>query len=260
MSEGKGNRHGIFIGIIIFLCILCVLATGIYGLRQFINYKTAAGNEAAGYGVTVTGSTTRDFDSDLIVWRGNFSRTAPTTQEAYAQLKNDADIIRQYMQAKNVQDDELVFSSVNIMPNYTYEYFDNGNLKDSYLASYTLQQSITIQSPNVDNIEEISRDITQLIDSGVDFMSEAPEYYYTKLDDLKLEMIADATDNAKQRAELMAENSGGEIGKLLNATLGVFQITAQNSATDEFSAGGVLNTSSRAKTAQVTVKLFYEVK
>ena len=78
------------------------------------------------------------------------------------------------------------------------------------------------------------------------------------MDELKLQLIEEATQNAKQRIDIMAEGTGGKAGKLLNANLGVFQITAQNSDS-EYSYGGSFDTSSRNKTASITVKLNYGV-
>ena len=125
---------------------------------------------------------------------------------------------------------------------------------------YTLSQEVSITSNDVDKVEKISRDISALIESGVEFTSNSPEYYYTKLDELKLELIQRATDNAKQRVDIITENSGATKGELLSANLGVFQITAQNSASEEYSYGGTFNTSSRLKTATITVNLNYSLK
>ena len=85
------------------------------------------------------------------------------------------------------------------------------------------------------------------------FASEEPEYYYTKLDELKLQLIEEATQNAKDRIDLMAQGTGSTVGELSSANLGVFQITAQNSNT-EYSYGGYFDTSSRNKTASITVR------
>ena len=97
-----------------------------------------------------------------------------------------------------------------------------------------------------------------MIEANVEFTSEAPEYYYTKLDELKLQLIDEATQNAKERIDIMAAGTGGKTGKLLTANLGVFQITAQNTNSD-YSYGGSFDTSSRQKTASITVKLNYSV-
>jgi hypothetical protein len=74
---------------------------------------------------------------------------------------------------------------------------------------------------------------------------------------LKIEMIANATKDANQRATKIAENAGSKVGGLKNANMGVFQIVAQNSS-EEYSYGGSFNTDSKRKTASITVKLEYE--
>lgn len=108
-------------------------------------------------------------------------------------------------------------------------------------------------------VEGISREVTELINLGVELNSYAPEYYYTKMAELKLEMIAEATKDAKARAEKIAENAGAKLGKLKKSDMGVFQIIAQNSSED-FSWGGSFNTSSKKKEANITMKLVYQIK
>ena len=77
--------------------------------------------------------------------------------------------------------------------------------------------------------------------------------------ELKLEMIAEATKDAKARAEKIAENAGAKLGKLKKSDMGVFQIIAQNSSED-FSWGGSFNTNSKKKEANITMKLVYQIK
>lgn len=66
----------------------------------------------------------------------------------------------------------------------------------------------------MDKVEAISRQVTELINSGIEFYSSSPEYYYTKLAELKIEMIAEATKDANTRAKKIAENAGSDIGAL----------------------------------------------
>ena len=70
-------------------------------------------------------------------------------------------------------------------------------------------------------------------------------------------MISKATADARARAEKIAENSGGNLGDLISAKMGIFQITGQNSK-ESYSWGGTFNTSSREKTASITMKLDYK--
>jgi hypothetical protein len=106
----------------------------------------------------------------------------------------------------------------------------------------------------VDRIEAFSRKVTDLIDTGVELYSEPPEYYYTQLGKLKLEMIAAATKDGRARAERIVENAGGRLGRLRYSSLGVFQITVPNSSAD-FSWAGAFDVTSKRKTASVTIKL-----
>ncbi|WP_394364207.1 SIMPL domain-containing protein [Formosa algae] len=123
---------------------------------------------------------------------------------------------------------------------------------------YELTQSLEIESKDVDKIEKVSREITELLNQGVQFYSQAPRYYYTKLADLKIEMISKATEDARLRAENIAKYSGGALSDLESAKMGIFQITGQNSGED-YSWGGTFNTANREKTASITMKLVYKV-
>lgn len=242
--------------------VLAVLIAGVsliaavaVGVTSLVSYKQNASG-----GISATGSATRDFTSDLIVWRGSFSAYGQSTTEAYEVIKHDAGMVLDYLVERGVPQESIVFSSVNISPDYREMYSDSGHYMGSELQGYSLSQRLTIQSSDVEGIEAVSRDITDLIGSGVNFYSESPEYYYTKLGELKLELIDAATADAKARVDIMAEKSGGKVGRLLSADLGTFQITAQNSAEDSYVAGGAFNTWSREKTMFISVRLHYALR
>ena len=238
-----------------FLAGVSLIVAVAVGVTTLVSYKQNASG-----GIAATGSATRDFTSDLIVWRGSFSAYGQSTTEAYETIKHDAGVVREYLLSRSVPEESIVFSSVNISPDYREVYSDSGNYMGSELRGYSLSQRLTIQSSDVAGIEAVSRDITDLIGSGVNFTSESPEYYYTKLGELKLELIDAATADARARVDIMAEQSGGRVGRLLSADLGTFQITAQNSAEDSYIAGGAFNTWSREKTMFISVRLHYALK
>lgn len=260
MEENTKNREGNHImkefkGIIIALIAgACAIACVTIFSQNIVTYKKTSGSE----GLSATGSANCDFEADLIVWRGSFSGQGATTQDAYRSIKKDAELVRKYLVDSGVKEDEMVFSSVTINARWESEYNENGDRIRDYIDGYDLYQNVSITSTDIDKIESISRDISGLIESGVQFASEEPEYYYTKLDELKLDLIKEATENAKNRIDLMAQGTGANVGELLNANLGVFQITAQNSNT-EYSYGGYFDTSSRKKTASITVRLNYSI-
>ena len=207
--------------------------------------------------ISVTGLGTKKFTSDLINWSGTFSRNSFELKSAYDQLANDKKIIENYLTSKGIPKNEIVFSDVDIQKQFNYGSDANGRSIQTF-SGYQLSQTISIDSKDVAKIENLSRNITEIINLGIEFTSSPPSYFYSKLADVKHQMIADATKDAKQRAEKIAENAGSSLGKLKKATMGITQITAPNS-TEEYSYGGTFNTSSKDKEASITIKLEYQV-
>lgn len=208
--------------------------------------------------ISVTGLGKTDFVSDLIVWSGTFSRKSISLKEAYSSLDSDREKIKNYLTSKGIAPNEIVFSAVNFHKDFQTLYNENGSIRQSIFSGFVLTQTVTIQSKGVNKIEEISRQSSELINSGIEFYSNAPEYYYTKLAVLKIKMIAEATKDASTRAKSIAENADAKLGNLKKSDMGVFQIIGQNSSED-YSYGGSFNTLSKNKTATITVRLVYQV-
>ena len=208
--------------------------------------------------VSVIGLGEESFDSDLIVWRASFSRKSFELKDAYAQLNSDVGKVKSYLKSRGIAEDEMVFEAADISKDWSRIYDDEGNVIQTIFDGYSLRQSLKVSSKKVNIVEQTSRQVSELIDAGIELNSEAPEYYYTKLAQLKLKMIEAATKDAFERAEKIAENGGGSLGKLKNADMGVFQITAENSSED-YEWGGSYNTSSRRKTASITIRLKYAI-
>jgi len=208
--------------------------------------------------IEVTGLGKKDFDSDLIVWRGSFSRKSMNLEQAYEMLDSDREKIKTYLSQKNISSEEIIFSAVDIQKDYKYVYVENGRSYNEF-AGYILYQTVKLESTDVDKIESLSREITELIRAGVELNADAPQYFYTRLSELKREMISEATEDARIRAEIIAEKGNSQLGKLVEADMGVFQIIAQNS-NEDYSWGGTYNTSSRKKTATITMKLKFQIR
>lgn len=208
--------------------------------------------------ITVTGLAEKDFTSDQIVWTGNYSRKMMDLKSAYSLLKEDERKIRTYLKGKGVADAEMVFSAVSIDKEFNNKYDADGKQIGSEFTGFNLKQNVTVDSKDIVKVETISREVTELIESGIEFNSSPPSYYYTKLSELKVDLLAKASADAKQRAETIAKNAGSSLGKIKKATMGVFQITGQNS-NEDYSYGGAFNTSSKNKTASITVKIDFAV-
>ncbi|HPM42395.1 MAG TPA: SIMPL domain-containing protein [Candidatus Omnitrophota bacterium] len=240
------NSQIIILGICIAVATIVssvILSGGILKVMKFTREQ-----------ISVTGSATKEIKSDYIVWTGDFSRREPDLKTAYKMLGEDLEKVKAYLKSRGVKDNEKVFSQV-----YTetvYKKNEKGNDTND-IQGYTLSQGVTIRSYDVDRITTVSRESTELIDQGVQFTSQAPEFFYTKLDELKIEMLAKATDNAKQRAESMAKATGNKVGFMRSARMGVFQITPVTST--DVSDWGVNDTTALDKKVMAVVTVSFGI-
>lgn len=229
-----------------------VICTGLV-LGNAYNFKFRSVNT-----VNVVGGAEYDFSSDLVVWSAGYSRTNYQLKEAYAALKSDEQQVRDYLKKSGIADSEIVFSSIVIDKQYSYNYNERGNVSSTTFAGYKLRQTVKVNSRNLDRVEKTSREITELLQSGIELSSEQPLYYYTKLSDLKIKLLEKATEDARLRAVSIAQNANSSLEDLKKASMGVFQITGQYS-NEDYTYGGAFNTKDRDKTASITVRLEYEL-
>ena len=204
--------------------------------------------------ISVNGAADTNFVSDLSVWSGTFARSSFNLQEAYNDLKKDEGIVMNYLQGKGLSKEEMTTSSISTEKLFDYTYDENGRQTGSVFKGYKLSESVNIESKDLVKIDKISREITELIQQGDELTSSSPKYYYTNLGDLKIGLLAKASEDGRKRAETIAKNAHSEIGNLRKATMGVFQITGQNE-NEDYSFGGAFNTTSINKTATITVKM-----
>jgi len=248
MNEFSNKRVLSNIVVAVIIAIAAVISSVII-INGVVKIKSATTD------ITVTGSAKQQITSDMIVWSGNFSVQSQSLQDAYSKLEVSRNKVTDYLVNQGIAKDEFVFSSIDTMTNYVMnEYGDYTNEIDEYILS----QSVTISSGEIDKITEISRSATELLNEDVAFQSGSPQYFYTKLADLKVTMLAEATKDAKKRAEMIVENAGNKLGDLKYADMGVMQITPLYS--NEIDDYGINDTSSLEKEITAVVHCSFEIK
>lgn len=205
--------------------------------------------------LTVKGSAKKEIKSDLVVWSGSFSSESVDLKDAYNRIKDSQNKVEKYLIDEGISKDEIVFSSINTIP--INRILPSGAYSNE-IDRYKLQQTVEIRSKEIDKITEISRKATDIINEGVSFRSNMPQYFYTKLSDLKVDMIGLATEDSKKRAEKMLSTTGNSVGQLKSARVGVFQITPLYS--NEISDYGINDTTSIDKEITAVVECEFEVK
>lgn len=238
---------------IVALIIGLSFIVGTFLIANAYKYKTKKQQT-----ILVTGLAEHDFVSDLVVWEGSFNRQSFDMKEAYASLKADQAKVKSYLTQKEINPSEITFSAITINKDFVSSRDDYGNYTQRF-NGYNLSSDVIVESKEIGKVENIYKDIAQLIDQGIEINSYAPRYYYTKLKDLKIDLLSKASEDANLRAKTIAQNSKSSLGKLIKASMGIFQITGQNSDED-YSYGGTFNTSSKNKTASITVRAEYQIK
>ncbi len=234
----------------------CIVITAVLLSGAWVKSHLNDSNKST---IRVTGKADRNFTSDLIVWSGSYTKKSDNLSDAYQLVKKDQDVVNAYLQEKGLKKEEIKFSSITIDKKFESIYNDKGYVVQTVFKGYELTQNVSIESKEVDKVEQISREITELINQGVEFYSSEPSYFSTKLSDIKIELLKAATEDARKRAETITQSAGSGLSSLVQSYMGVFQITAQNS-NEDYEYGGSYNTTSKEKTISITVTLEYDLK
>ena len=204
--------------------------------------------------ITVTGSAKRKITSDSVVWRAGVSYQAPALADAYRSLSEAVPKVKAYLVSKGIQENQITVSSIS---SQSLHGRNSDGSESSEISGYSLRQELEIRSNEVEKISKIAREATELINQGILIESMAPEYTFTQLGGLKIEMLAEAAKDAKTRADKIAESTGSSIGSIRSARMGVLQITPPGST--DVSDSGMYDTTSIDKEITAVVNIGFAV-
>lgn len=207
--------------------------------------------------ITVTGSARKNIDSDFIIWRGDVQASGVSVTAAYNPLKANLARVREFLTKNGVKNEEIFVGSISTSPTTaTFSSRDAATgetISRQQITGYNLTQPIEVRSNNVDLLARLSSEVTDLIATGVSFQSYPPQFIYTKINEEKVAILGEASKDARRRAEEIAKNAGGALGKIRFARMSPLQITPRFS--NEVTYDGQNDTTSREKaiTAIVTI-------
>jgi hypothetical protein len=199
--------------------------------------------------VNVTGSARKNVRSDLVVWRANFSVDAPTLLEAQQKLRADHAKVAAFFSTRGIEG--FAASPVQIRELTARHRNEEEDTTTTVRVGYRLSQTLEVRSPDVEQLPKLASDSSELLEQGVAFMSEGFEFIYTKAGDAKIEMMAEATKDARSRAEQIAQQGGGAIKELRSARMGVVQINPLYSGATSWEGNN--DTTALEKTITATV-------
>lgn len=234
--------------IIYFAVIMgvCLIISALIGSYTFYAVRSPVDT------LSVTGSVRQRVTSDIAIWTSGFTRTVPAEnlKEGYQMMANDQRMVLNFFEDKGFTENDLTISPVFMEQLYMY---DPNAPKENLL-----RQTVKIQSNDVEKITNMAKGTDELINRGVIFSTQSLEYYYSGLPELRIELIPDAINDAKLRAQKIAEGSGKKIETIKSAGLGVVQVLPVNST--EVSDWGTYDTTTVEKEVMIPVTVTFTLK
>ena len=173
--------------------------------------------------VSVRGLAEREVDADLAVWKLTFSVGGNDLPLLRKEVLRQTEIVCEFLKDHNLDSEDFTVLSPQINDAALNMYVDSNRIKYNYIA----KQSVLVRSSKVLAVKKTAADTLTLMGRGVSVSSEYDtfvSYEFTGLNDIKPEMIAEATKNARLAAEQFAHDSGSKVGKIKSATQGLFSI------------------------------------
>ena len=202
--------------------VVFIIAISLYVGHFLTNYKLTSF-------VKVKGSAERFVIADKVYWNIAFVNTGNNIELLQEKNSKDIEITKQFLLDNDFTENEFKLGIINLNDLEAREYKDP-NQKNRYI----LNQSMLIETSNIDKVEKIVSKMNYLIQKGISIKNSygenMPVYVFSGLNDIKGEMIAEATTNARKSAEQFAKDSKSKIFKIKTADQGVFTILPKNSS------------------------------
>ena len=232
--------QALIIGIIVALAVIISAKTITTAISQNV--------------INVTGSAFEIVKSDSGTLEFEINVKEQNKQAAYSKMQKQVEVVTRYLQNKNIKDVEIK----TISGYYTYKRDPKTGYDTNIVENYNMTQPIKIMADNVELIKQLSIDISSLVNEGIDINVFDPSYNYSKLGDLKVKLLEQASIDAKNRAASMLKPTHNKISKITSVRMGVYQITPIDST--NVSDAGINDTSSIYKKVTAVANVSFKIK
>lgn len=207
------------------------------------------------HGITVTGAANEVVKSDYATWRSEILVESPYLNEGYKQIAAKSNKYKAYLLSEGFNENQLEVEKITRIPVYSRDYRGNFTNKVDY---YIFIQPFIVKSSNIEKINQVSSNAQKFLAEGVNINSFNPQFFYTKLDTIKIKLLKESSKNAKLRAEAMLQSTGNRVDKITSSKMGVFQITPEYST--EVSDYGINDTTSIRKKVTAVVEERFSIR
>lgn len=216
-----------------------ILALGLV-LAAFVMAGAVRDFRMANRFVEVKGLSEREIPADLAIWPITYNLATQSLDALRRQLDQADEAIMAYLKLRGFDDAEITRSPPQINDQWS---FASGNQRPE--NRYTATRTLTLRTHRVDAARQALQDAAELISQGVvlsQTWDNSVQFLFTGLEDVKPEMIAEATADARRAAGQFAEDSGSRVGGIKTARQGFFSITEADPSTPEMKTVRVVTT------------------
>jgi uncharacterized protein len=202
--------------------------------------------------ITITGSARVPIGSNLAEWSVRVDGIAATPTAAARKLRRESAQVVAFLRGTGIRRQEIAPQVVQSETIVTR--IDKHHVRTTYRVS----QGLDVTTPKLDVVQGAATQLGELLERGVTVSAEPLQFVSTRLANAKLDALAEATGNARRRADILVKGLGGKVGGLRASSLGVYQIVPRNSTA--VSDYGVDDTSSRSKDVVAVVSATFAVR
>jgi hypothetical protein len=202
--------------------------------------------------VTVKGLAEREVLADIALWPLRCVATSDNLGQAQSQIQRSQETILAFLERHGIPAAQVELQGLEVIDMLANPYRGDGSIASRFI----IRQTLMVRSNEPERIEAASQEVGQLVDAGVVLYSEGgpasgPTYLFTKLNELKPQLIAEATANARKSAAQFAQDAGSRLGGIRQANQGTILIQARDQAP------GVMEESQRHKMVRVVATVDY---
>jgi hypothetical protein len=203
--------------------------------------------------IVVAGSARQPVEADQISWKLSLTSRQSTAEKTIGELDRWYKRIDAFMRERDIKRNEITMSPVELGRTSTAD--SEGNRE---FVGFTATRSLRVESTRLDAVETMATRSDELIASGIPIEASSPEFVYTKLSKHRTDMIEQAGEDAKRRAERLANVGDADLGRVKDVDVGDFQVTARRGT--NFESGGSFDRQSRHKDIVIVVHLTFELR
>ena len=223
---------------IVYLVSAVILAAGIAAGGWFVGTSLVE-SRAPIRSVTVKGLAEREVAANLVIWPITYTVTADDLSTLQKRTDDGASRIRAFL-GNEFAAEEISASVARVTDRQA-----QGVMGQERLQRYVSESTVTVRTPRIEAVRAAMERTGELVSQGVALIrsyENTTQYLYTSLDEIKPEMIREATRDARRAAQQFAEDSGSRVGGIRNAQQGYFSITDRDAFSPEFKNVRVVTT------------------